>query len=421
MLIISAGQWNSGLTMVSILGSFSEMLNTALLLAVILAAVSIGIALLLLYLLARRAWQHIRIRRFDALSIKIHGQWRAIVRGEIPAEEWRNNSLQCEILQSIVIQEIGAATDKDRAGLQEFLRASGLLDRCIKRAQDGHGWSRRRAMLALGGMRVPEAIAPLTEALGDWQLESRMTAVQALGRSGLVAAAEPIIESHMLSTLKVPADPVTNALVRCFLDQPEALLPYLRRSLGETRDLLARVASEIATQRMAEEMVQLAEDPSPEVRACAAKALAVAPLPVAIPALAKLVHDNLWFVRLRAVSALNQIPHPRVIPSLLEAVRDPSHLVRLRAAAALAKFEHETVEILHSIVDSRDRYALSAMISALELGGGFDKVMARLADPLLRDETAAGLLAALRRGSASLWTTPTAEPAVEPVFRFAHE
>ena len=41
--------------------------------------------------------------------------------------------------------------------------------------------------------------------------------------------------------------------------------------------------------------------------------------------------------------------------------------------------------------------------------------------PLLRDETAAGLLAALRRGSASIWTTPPADPATDPVFRFAHE
>ena len=163
-------------------------------------------------------------------------------------------------------------------------------------------------MLALGAMRVPEAIVPLSEALDDWQLDTRMVAVQALGRTGLAEAAEPIIETYMVGGLKVPADPVANALVRCYMDQPEALLPYLRRSLGESRELLARVASELATPGMADEMILLAEDPQPEVRACAAKALAVAPLPVAIPALANLVRDDVWFVRLRAVSALNQIP-----------------------------------------------------------------------------------------------------------------
>ena len=400
----------------SILKSFSQLLNTAFLLTIVFVAVSITIALLLMFLMARRAWQHFRTRRFDTISFKIHGQWREIVRGEIPAEEWRNNSLQCEIVQSIVIQEIGAATDKDRAGLQEFLRASGLLYRCIERVHRGHGWSRRRAMLALGAMRVPEAILPLSEALDDWQLDTRMVAVQALGRTGLAEAAEPIIESYMVGGLKVPTDPVTNTLVRCYLDQPEALLPYLRRSLGESRELLARVASELATPRMADEMILLAEDPRPEVRACAAKALAVAPLPVAIPALANLVRDEAWFVRLRAVSALNQILHPRAIPILLEALRDSNRLVRMRAAAALAKFEHEIVAILQSIVNSRDGYALHAMISALELGGGFEKVMAQLADPILRDETAALLLDALREGSASLWSTRPADPVVESVF-----
>jgi HEAT repeat protein len=399
----------------SAIRSFSQMLNTALLLTVILAAVSIGIALLLFFLMARRAWQHFRTRRFDAVSFKIHGQWRAIVRGEIPAEKWRNDSLRCDILQSIVIQEIGAATDKDRAGLQAFLRASGLLNRCIEKVHDGKGWARRRAMLTLGAMRMPEAIAPLAEALDDRQLDTQTTAVQALGHTVLAGAGEPIIEKHMAGGLNVPADPVANALVRCYLDEPEALLPYLRRSLRESRILLARVASELATPGMADEMILLAADPQAEVRACAAKALAVAPLPVAIPALAILARDEIWFVRLRAVSALNPILNPRVIPILLEAVRDSNHLVRIRAAAALAKFEHEAVDILQNIADSRDSDALHAMISALELAGGFEKVMTRLADPILRDKAAALLLDTLREAASGLWTTRPADPAVEPV------
>ena len=397
----------------SALRSFSQMLNTAILLAVILAAAAIGIAFLCMYLMARSAWQHFRIRRFDARSIKIHGHWREIVRGEIPAEQWRSNSLQCQIVQSIVIQEIGAATDKDRVGLQDFLRTSGLVDRCIERVHRGSGWNRRRAMLALGAMRVPEAIAPLSEALDDWQLDTRLAAVQALGRTGLPNAAEPIIETYMAGGPKVPAGPAANALVRCYMDQPEALLPYLRRSSGESRELLARVASELATQRMADEMIHLAGDPLPEVRACSAKALAVAPLPLAIPALANLARDEVWFVRLRAVSALNQILHPRAIPILLEAMRDSNNLVRLKAAAALAKFEHEAVEILQTIVDSRDRDALRAMVSALKLGGGFEKVVAQLNNPKFRDEATVLLLNALRDGSSSLWSARPADPVVE--------
>src|ERR1019366_1580112 len=146
--------------------------DTAFLLACTILAVLGGIAILMVFLMVRRAIRHIRIQRFDALSFKIHKQWREIVRGDIPAEVWRRDSMQCEIMQSIVIQEISAATDKDRAGLQEFLRLSGLVDLCIRKVHEGHGWSRRRAMLALGAMRVPEAIAPLREALDDWQFHT---------------------------------------------------------------------------------------------------------------------------------------------------------------------------------------------------------------------------------------------------------
>ena len=147
-------------------------------------------------------------------------------------------------------------------------------------------------MLALGAMRVPEAIIPLSEALDDWQLDTRMAAVQALGRTGLAQAAEPMIETYMVGGLKVPADPSRTHWCAATWINRRRLLPFLRRSMGESRELLARVASELATPGMADEMILLAEDPEPEVRACAAKALAVAPLPVAIPALANLVRDE---------------------------------------------------------------------------------------------------------------------------------
>ena len=399
----------------SFLSTLPQLGNLSVVTGCVIAVLA-GIALLSLFMMGRRAIRYHRAQRFDDLSFKMHKQWREIVRGDIPPEEWRGDALKCEIVQSIVIQEIGAAVDKDRAGLQEFLRASGLIEDCIHRVHEQRGWARRRAMLALGATRTLEAIAPLSEALEDWQLGTRMAAVQSLGRTGLAEAAAPIIEIFMVGGLKVPIDPLTNSLIRCFEDCPEALLPYLRRSRGASRELLARVASDIATPAMADEMILLAADPHPEVRASAAKALAVAPLPLAIPALGDLARDEIWFVRLRAATAISQIPHPRTIPILLEAVGDSNRLVRIRAAAALAKFEHETVEILQSIADSRDRYALHAMISALELGGGFEKVMAELADPMLHDEVASRLLGTLREGAAGLWSTRPADPVVESVF-----
>jgi HEAT repeat protein len=391
-------------------------LDTAFLVAELILAILAGIATLVIYIVVRRTVRGIHNRRYDAITFKVHGQWREIVRGEVPPDTWRKGRIEREIVQFIVLQEIGAATDKDRPRLQEFLRANGLVDAAIERARSGHGSRQRRALLTLGAMRVPEAIAPLSDALDDWQLDTRLAAVHALGMIGLPEAAEPMLESLMVGSLQVPSDPVSNALVRCFIGQPEALLPYLRRVRGEPLEMLACVASEVATPALADEMLILAGDPRPEVRASAARGLAAAPLAIALPALADLVRDPVWFVRLRATSALNTLGHPRTIPPLLEAVRDANRLVRLRAAEALSRFEPDRVEILQNVVDSRDRYALHAMISALELGGGFEKVMEELSDPLRHDEAAARLMDALREGAAGLWSTRPADPVVESVF-----
>lgn len=382
----------------------------------VLLTLPIGAGLLAVIFSARRALRHFADRRYDSVLFKIHGQWRSIVRGEVPATEWQNSPLKSEILESIVIREIGAATDKDRAGLQTFLRESGLLGRCIERVLHAHGSEKRRAMQNLGSMRLTEGIAPLVEMLDDWHLDVRISAVKALGLMRTPKAAEAILETHMVDGLKVPPAAIVDTLLHCYKDDPNALLPYLRRSSGHSRELLARVAGELATPQMADEILILAADPNPEVRACAARAQTALPLPLAIPILSALIRDDNWFVRLSATSAMNQILHPRVIPILLEAIRDSNRMVRIRAAEALAKFEHETVDILQSIVDSRDRYALHAMISALELGGGFGTILTQLADPVHHTEAAADLLDALRKGSAGLWSTKPADPVVEAVF-----
>ena len=75
-------------------------LNAALLwMEAILAALG-GIAMLLVFFVARRSYRQLRIRRYDALAFKLHKQWREIVRGDVSAETWRKDPMQCEIVQS---------------------------------------------------------------------------------------------------------------------------------------------------------------------------------------------------------------------------------------------------------------------------------------------------------------------------------
>src|SRR3979490_978375 len=97
----------------SALHSFPNLNSEFLLTAAILSVLG-GVAMLLVFRLGRNAIHQFRIRRYDALAFTFPGEGREIVGGGIPAETWRKNPMQCEIVQSIVIQEIGAATDKDR-------------------------------------------------------------------------------------------------------------------------------------------------------------------------------------------------------------------------------------------------------------------------------------------------------------------
>jgi HEAT repeat protein len=323
--------------------------------------------------------------------------------------------MQREIVQRNILQELAEARPGDRPRLQQFLRTNGLLDACIDRARTGRGWYKREALVTLGATLMPEAIPALADALDDRQLETRLAAIRGLARTGLSQAAEPILEHLMTPGFNIPAHPIANALVRCCREHPEELLPYLRRAQGEVREILARVAAEVASPEMADEMVLLAGDSLPEVRASSARALAIAPLPLALPVLAHLAQDAVWFVRLRAVASLDEIRHPRTIPILLEALCDSNRLVRSRSASALSEFIHDRTQILESVVDSHDRYALHAMISALELAGDFGKVIEDLLDPAQHDETAKRMLDALREGAASLWNIEPAAPFLEKV------
>ena len=266
--------------------------------------------------------------------------------------------------------------------------------RCIEKVQGGHGWARRRAMLALGAMRVPEAIAPLSEVLDDWQLDTRMTAVQSLGRTCLPEAAEPIIESYMVGGLKVPPDPIANALVRCFVDSPggiDAVSPPVAGGLARIacpRCQLRSLRTLWPTKCCFLRLIRGPKCGRPRRRRfpllrCSLR-FPLSPIWRGTKSGLCVFAPPLRSTQSRILARSRFCSKPCATPTAWSAY------ARLQLSPSSSS---ETVEILQSIVDSRDRYALHAMISALELGGGFEKVMAELADPDLHDQTARQLLA----------------------------
>jgi len=169
-----------------------------------------------------------------------------------------------------------------------------------------------------------------------------------------------------------------NALVNCCRNDPAVLLTYLEQAHGPSRELLARVLGELASGDLGEELLVLAADPLPEVRASAARSLGNTNTSYTLPALHALSNDKEWFVRLRAVVALGQVDNAGKIRILLHCLCDINRYVRQRSAWALAQMEPNLEQILEGVVATEDDYALQAFVSELERSGAIEKLVGAL-------------------------------------------
>jgi HEAT repeat protein len=365
-----------------------------LVLEAILASMA-GIALLIGFIVLRRWYRGRYFQRRNQRAFALRARWDDIVSGQVPAATWRFKPLDCEVVESILLDNIEMAQPDELPKLLACLRRSGLLDTRIFETRSRKGTSQRVALIALGRTRAPEAIPALAEGLEAEAAETRVAAVRGLGRTGLLDAAVPILDLLVTNRLNAPEQAIKNALLNCCRGNPHLLLRYMPQSSGAARELLARVLGELATPDLGDELLVLATDRLPEVRASAARALGNAQPSFALSVLAVLAADPEWFVRLRAVVALSNLAHPETVRPLLLALCDPNRHVRQRAAWALARREPELERIFDQVVGTRDRYALEAFVSELERSGGFEKVVRAIQDRSPAESAAAIILKGL--------------------------
>jgi HEAT repeat protein len=338
----------------------------------------LGICLLIGFIVLRRWYRARYFRRRNERTVALRSWWDNIISGKISALDWRFDPLDCDIVESILLDNIEMSTPANLPPLLDCLRASGLLDMRIYEARNSRGWKQRTALLALGRTRAVEAIPALAEGLDSRLSETRIAAVRGLGRTAIREAAIPILDRIVAGHLDAPERSLKNALVNCCRTHPEMLVNYVAQTEGPIRELLARVLGELASPELGEELLVLAADTLPEVRASAARALGNSNTSYTLPALHTLATDPEWFVRLRAVVALGQIENVGKIRILLHAVCDRNRHVRQRAAWALARMEPQLEQILEDVVATNDDYALQAFISELERSGAIDKIVGAL-------------------------------------------
>ncbi len=338
---------------------------------VLKAIVSMIVAdvLLLGFILLRRTYRRRYFAHRDARQFELRQSWDDLISGTIPYATWRTKPFDCQLVETMVLDAFEVAGPAESARLLKFMRASGLIEKCISDARHHQGWKRHRALVALGRTRAPESIPALAEGLRDRDLETRLAALRGLGRMVCPEAAEEILHWVGEVGLVVPALPLQSALVLSCAERPQILLPYLQHAAPAVREALGRVLGEVATASLGTELLQFADDDLPELRAAAARALSFAEPRLAINVLSELAKDPMWFVRLRAIVSLGKLSQPAAIPFLLQGLSDSNRLVRLRAAEAIVDSPAEMVPIFEQLVAMRDRYGLHAYLTALENAG----------------------------------------------------
>jgi HEAT repeat protein len=362
----------------SVFSAIEQSGTAGLVLRAILGSL-LGIFLLVGFIVLRRWYRARYFRRRNERTLDLRSQWNDIVSGKIQPTNWRFNPLDCDIVESILLDNIEMAAPDGLPPLLDCLRVSGLLDMLIYEARTQRSWKQRTALLALGRTRAREAIPALAAALDSRLAETRIAAIRGLGRTAITEAAIPILDRIVDGKLDAPERSVKNALANCCRSHPEILITYLEQTQGPAREMLARVLAELASPELGEELLVLAADTLPEVRASAARALGNTNTSYTLPALHSLATDPEWFVRLRAVVALSQIENVGKIRILLRSLCDVNRHVRQRAAWALARMEPQLEQILEDVVATHDEYALQTFISELERSGAIEKVIGVLA------------------------------------------
>jgi len=323
----------------------------------------------------------------------------------MPRNEWGDVPADSEAIITQALDRMETASAEEAARLLDFLRRTGLLDRILAEAWRTRGWKREAALVQMGRTRALEAVAVLVAALDDPNPETQLAAVRGLARTSLPQAGEAMLERVVAGDLALAGTSLQNSLIACTRMNPRILVPYLHLAQGSVRELLARVMAEVASVALGDDLLLLASDALPEVRASVARALAHAEFGFAFPALAQLATDEEWYVRLRALTSMGQFKQSRALPVLLRGVCDENRHVRQRAAEALAHVPDPT-SVLRDVLKMEDAYALQAMIAELDRTGDFDKILKALESTasLTGRAEAEQLLEALETGAEGLNT-----------------
>jgi HEAT repeat protein len=305
------------------------------------AAIFVGIALVLLIELAiRRVVLDRRVRRYAAAVRRVRPIAILMVEGEDgerPVLSADDQAVLADVLGRYSRQLTGGA---DRR-VAEYFRGSDAFAQSLRQLDSRRMWRRATGAYRLGDMGCDEAAPALLAALGDKHRTVRAAAARSLGRLKIAEAAKPLVEA--LVSGQVPNGVAGTALVElgpAALPELRALAEHSDHQLRSTAITLLGLVGDSGDSALA---VRCLEDPSAEVRAAAAEALARIGGPPAEDALRNALDDRIPFVRAGAAVALGVIGSRAAVPRLLEIARTDGFQPARSAAQAVARISPMTL------------------------------------------------------------------------------
>jgi HEAT repeat protein len=295
-----------------------------------------------------------------------------------------------EMLRTLIgdtasIVRLQAAEALGRLGPAGFPACSQI----VARLRDEDETVRCAAAIALGGLKCPEAVEPLTMLLQDASPEVKAAAAKGLSALNAIAA------------------PAVPDLVPLLQDQDQAVRDAAAEAIGKTGPLTEEVTETLAGGLASEDTL---------VRAQTAEAIGtIGPAAEqSAPALVELLDDENDRVRAKAVKALSQIGEGAAevaVPRLVRALRDPDAWVSALAAEALGEMgesaEAAVPALVRSLRHGTTQVRANAADALAKLGSGAAGAMSALIQTAADED--GGVRAAVVRALGEIGTlTPEA-------------
>jgi len=299
------------------------------------------LAVLVVLLLVATAVEHTRRTRRAARAARRRAELTPLVHALLDGESGSDApdvSGGDPLLDELVLELLPQLRGADRAALQAVLVERGVVDQAGAQLGARAAWRRGRAAELLGNVASSRHLPELVALLADPVADVRSAAARALGRTGDVAAAEPLLAA-LATRPGLPPGIVGMALLDLGTPVLAALRAAVNGPVPEARPLAAELLGLHGDAGATEVLVQVVADGhrAPAVRRSAASALGRIGSPNATPALVLAVTSTgPLHVQVAAAEALGRIGDPAGLDALTAGLRSEEALVRATCADALA-------------------------------------------------------------------------------------